>query len=170
MNLLTKPGAARGEAAPPKVNAVSTHDLKEIIMKTHTVDRNVAATGSSSANNNHTGAFVASHAAGRTAITLVCMLLATSLCLHKNAAAQQSSLLSSGQKAMTAEISVSLDKSVDSKKLKSRRGSRRQGRHKRAIERRNGNLSRGARIVGHVTEAKKAALQRRCRICARNCV
>jgi hypothetical protein len=122
-------------------------------MKTHTVDRNVAATGSSSANNNHTGAFVASHAAGRTAITLACMLLATSLCLHKNAAAQQSSLPSSGQKAMTAEISVSLDKSVDSKKLKS--GEEVDGKVATNVQLKDGTvISRGARIVGHVTEAK----------------
>ena len=122
-------------------------------MKTQTIDHQVLATAFSSANNNHDCAVIAPHFAGRTAITLACMLLATSLCLHRNAAAQQSSLPSSGRKAMTAEIPVSLDKSVDSKKLKS--GEEIDGKVATNVQLKDGTvISRGAKVVGHVTEAK----------------
>jgi hypothetical protein len=125
-------------------------------MKTQTIDHQVLATTFSNANHNHADAFVASRLACRTAVTLACMLLTTSLCLHKNAAAQQTLLSATpavAQKAMNAEIPVFLDKSIDSKKLKS--GEEIDGKVATNVQLKDGTvISRGAKVVGHVTEAK----------------
>jgi hypothetical protein len=125
-------------------------------MKTQTIDHQVLATTFSNANHNLDVAVVASRLAGRTAVTLACVLLATSLCLHKNAAAQQTLLSATPaavQKAMNAEIPVFLDKSIDSKKLKS--GEEIDGKVATNVQLKDGTvISRGAKVVGHVTEAK----------------
>ncbi|MGB8888789.1 MAG: hypothetical protein WCC87_18820 [Candidatus Korobacteraceae bacterium] len=125
-------------------------------MKTQTIDQQVLASGFSSANHNQAGSFVAPHAARRTAIAFGCLLLATSLCLHKHAAAQQTLLAATPaatQSAMKAVIPVFLDKSVDSRKLKS--GEEIDGQVAVNVQLKDGTvIPRGAKVVGHVTEAK----------------
>jgi hypothetical protein len=125
-------------------------------MKTQTIDYKVLATAFSSTNHSHADAFVAFRLPGRTAVTLACMLLATSFCLHKNAAAQQTLLSATpatAQKAITAEIPVFLDKSIDSKKLRS--GEKIDGKIATNVQLKDGTvISRGAKVVGHVTQAK----------------
>jgi hypothetical protein len=92
----------------------------------------------------------------RAAIVFACLLLASSLCLEKNATAQQSPLAASqtaGQKVISAEIPVLLAKSIDSKKLKA--GDEVDAKTAAVLHLTDGTLiSRGAKVVGHVTQAK----------------
>src|SRR5271156_6854696 len=90
-------------------------------MKTQITDQYADVTELGSARSGAACAFTPSRIAGPTSVVFACMLLATSLCLDKSAAAQQSSLTVSqtvGQKVVSAEIPVLLAKSIDSKKLK----------------------------------------------------
>jgi hypothetical protein len=84
------------------------------------------------------------------------MLLATSFCLDKNATAQQSPLTASqtaGQKVISAEIPVLLARSIDSKKLKA--GDEVDAKTAAILHLTDGSvISRGAKVVGHVTQAK----------------
>jgi hypothetical protein len=125
-------------------------------MKTQTIDLHVLATGFSSGTNSNASGYIPSRSACPTAVAFACMLLVFSLCFHKNAAAQQSPLSSSpaaGQKVMNAEIPVLLAKSVDSKKLKA--GEEVDGKTAANLHLKDGTaISRGAKVVGHVTEAK----------------
>ncbi len=122
-------------------------------MKTQTLDLHVLANGFSSGKKIHAGAIIPSRSANRTAIVSACMLLAISLCYHKDAAAQQTQQPASQQKVIKAEIPVFLAKSVDSKKLKS--GEEVDGKIAVNLQLRDGTtISQGARVVGHVTQAK----------------
>jgi hypothetical protein len=84
------------------------------------------------------------------------MLLASSLCLDKIATAQQSPLTAAqtaGQKVISAEIPVLLAKSIDSKKLKA--GDEVDAKTAAILHLTDGSvISRGAKVVGHVTQAK----------------
>jgi hypothetical protein len=84
------------------------------------------------------------------------MLLATSLCLDKNATAQQPPLTASqtaAQKVISAEIPVLLAKSIDSKKLKA--GDEVDAKTAAILHLTDGTvISRGAKVIGHVTQAK----------------
>jgi len=125
-------------------------------MKTQTTDQHAEAIGSWSERSGTACAFIPSRSACRTAVVFACILLATSLCLDNNATAQQSPLTASqtaGQKVISAEIPVLLAKSIDSKKLKA--GDEVDAKTATILHLSDGTLvSRGAKVVGHVTQAK----------------
>lgn len=125
-------------------------------MKTQIIDQHADITQFWSGRSGTACALISSRPACRTAIVFVCMLLATSLCLDKNAAAQQSPLTASrsaGQKVISAEIPVLLAKSIDSKKLKA--GDEVDAKTAAILHLTDGSvISRGAKVVGHVTQAK----------------
>jgi hypothetical protein len=122
-------------------------------MKTPTLDHQVLATGFSGGKNTHACAIVPSRSASRTAVACTFMLLAISLCYHKDAAAQQTQQPASQQKVIKAEIPVFLAKSIDSKKLKS--GEEVDGKIAVNLQLKDGTtISQGAKVVGHVTQAK----------------
>jgi len=125
-------------------------------MKTQIIDQHAEVTQFWSGRSGNARAFTPSRSAGRTALVFACMVLASSLCLDRNATAQQSPLTASqtaGQKAVSAEIPVLLAKSIDSKKLKA--GDEVDGKTAAILHLRDGSvISRGAKVVGHVTQAK----------------
>jgi hypothetical protein len=125
-------------------------------MKTSTTDLHILAAGFLSGKTGSAGAFIPSRSACRTAVACACLMLAPSLCLQKNATAQQSPPSASAitsQKIMNAEIPVLLAKSIDSKKLKA--GEEVDGKTAANLQLRDGTaISRGAKVVGHVTQAK----------------
>jgi len=125
-------------------------------MKTHTTNQHAETTSFLSGRSSNAWVFTPSRSVCRTAVAFAFMLLATSFCLDRNAAAQQAPLAASqtaGQKAMSAEIPLLLSKSIDSKKLKA--GDEVDGKTAAILHLNDGTvIPRGARIVGHVTQAK----------------
>ena len=123
-------------------------------MKTQATDQHAEATQFRSGRSGTAGAFIPSRSAS--AVVFASMLLATSFWLDKNANAQQSPLMASqtaGQKVISAEIPVLLAKSIDSKKLKA--GDEVDGKTATILHLTDGSvISRGAKVVGHVTQAK----------------
>ncbi len=125
-------------------------------MKIQTTDEHADAIGFWSRRSSNACAFTPVRSVHRTAIVFATMLLATSFfCLDKNAIAQQSTMAASqpaGQK-VSAEIPVLLAKSIDSKKLKA--GDEVDGKTATILHLTDGTvISRGAKVVGHVTQAK----------------
>jgi len=126
-------------------------------MKTQTTDQHAEAIGFWSRRSSNACAFTPVRSVHRTAIVFATMLLATSFfCLDKNAIAQQSTLSSSrtaGQNVIGAELPVVLAKSIDSKKLKT--GDEVDAKTVAILHLTDGTvISRGAKVVGHVTQAK----------------
>ena len=125
-------------------------------MKTQVIDQYAEVTPFWSGRSGTACAFIPSRSACRTAVVFACMLLATSLCLDKNATAQQPPLTASqtaAQKVISAEIPVLLAKSIDSKKLKA--GDEVDAKTAAILHLTDGTvISRGAKVIGHVTQGR----------------
>jgi hypothetical protein len=123
-------------------------------MKTQTVDHNSDAIELQRATSSHVSSFRRLRAVYRIALPAAILLLAVSVCAPTNAGAQAAAPSSAaGQKITQILIPASLTSSVDSKKKKP---------GEEVVVKTAGNvrladgtmISRGAKIVGHVTEAK----------------
>jgi hypothetical protein len=123
-------------------------------MKTQTVDQNSDAIELLPATSSHVSSFRGLRAVCRIALPAAILLLAVSVCAPTNAGAQAAAPSSAaGQKITQILIPASLTSSVDAKKKKP---------GEEVVVKTAGNvrladgtmISRGAKIVGHVTEAK----------------
>jgi hypothetical protein len=123
-------------------------------MKTQTVDQNADAIELQPATSSHVLSFRRLRAVCRIALAAALLLLAVSLCAPRNAGAQAASQTPApGQKVTQILIPASLTSSVDAKKKKP---------GEEVVVKTAGNvrladgtvISRGTKVVGHVTEAK----------------
>ena len=125
-------------------------------MKTQTTDQHAEAIGFWSRRSSNACAFTPVRSVHRTAIVFATMLLATSFLPRQECNRSTIHSVSSrtaGQNVIGAELPVVLAKSIDSKKLKA--GDEVDAKTAAILHLTDGTvISRGAKVVGHVTQAK----------------